>query len=82
VTVDRARLAVAEVDARRVAEAAALTDDLDPRDDVNQDHAATAAAPVAEIDPDAERREELIRWDAEVDAADGRGDADGEVLER
>ncbi|MGH3613219.1 MAG: hypothetical protein ACRDRK_11620, partial [Pseudonocardia sp.] len=57
-TVDRARLAVAEVDARRAAEAAALADD----EQNNADSDVVADTADAGVDPDEQRREELIRW--------------------
>ncbi|MGH3616043.1 MAG: hypothetical protein ACRDRK_26320, partial [Pseudonocardia sp.] len=82
VTVDRARLAVAEVDARRAAEAAALTDtEQDHADDTDMADSADAR-----VDPDAQRREELIRWSAQDDQGPGRdrhaGEADGDALQR
>ncbi|MGH3612537.1 MAG: hypothetical protein ACRDRK_08055, partial [Pseudonocardia sp.] len=82
-TVDRARLAVAEVEARRAAEAAALTDD--EQDDADADGVADTAD--AGVDPDEQRREELIRWNEhdeqapahDRDAGDG---FDGDALQR
>ncbi|WP_246633220.1 MobF family relaxase [Pseudonocardia nigra] len=79
VTVDRARLGVAEIEARRAAEAAALDDDPEPVDDL---------APLDGFDPEDERRNDLIRW---ADDRDGRDDGhasgrseedDGEALGR
>lgn len=80
-TVDRARLAVAEVDARRAAEAAALADDE------QNDADGIADTEVAGVDPDEQRREELIRWSEQDEQPPGRdrdaGDGfDGDALQR
>jgi hypothetical protein len=77
-TVDRARLAVAEVDARRAAEAAALTDDVHEQDDAHD----VADTGDARVDPDEQRREDLIRFGEQDDIAAGDGVDDGDVLSR
>jgi hypothetical protein len=75
-TVDRARLAVAEIDARRAAEAAALTDATE------QDDADVEDRTGARVDPDEQRREDLIRFAEQDDRAAGDGVDDGGALSR
>jgi hypothetical protein len=81
-TVNRARLGVAEIEARRAVEAAALDSDPEPIDDL---------AALDGFDPEDERRDDLIRWANDHNDSDGRANDhasgcsdkdDGEALGR